>query len=96
MHRAQDTCSLTDFKQNAQEHLERLRSTGRPEVLTVNGRAEAVLMTPEAYDQLVDAALGEVKAKIAVGLRQARAGELIDGAQALATRRAARKRRGAR
>ena len=32
--------SLTDFKLNAKEHLERLRATGRPEVLTVNGKAE--------------------------------------------------------
>ncbi|MBC7819661.1 MAG: type II toxin-antitoxin system Phd/YefM family antitoxin, partial [Planctomycetaceae bacterium] len=43
MHHAQDIYSLTDFKANAKEHLERLHSTGRPEVLTVNGKAEAVV-----------------------------------------------------
>ncbi|MFZ4575558.1 MAG: type II toxin-antitoxin system Phd/YefM family antitoxin [Phycisphaerales bacterium] len=94
MHHAKDTYSLTDFKQNAKEHLERLRATGRPEVLTVNGKAEAVVMTPETYDQLVEAALNEAKAKIAVGLQQARAGQLIDGKHALATRRARRAAKG--
>lgn len=90
MHHAQDTYSLTDFKQNAQEHLDRLRQTGRPEILTVNGKAQAVVMTPEAYDRLVDAAFREARAKIAVGLSQAREGQLIDGDKALADRRARR------
>lgn len=90
MHHTQDTYSLTDFKQNAQQHLERLRATGRPEVLTVNGKAEAVVMTPEAYDRLLEIALGDAKARIAVGLEQARTGQLIDGEQALAARRARR------
>ncbi len=91
MHHAQDTYSLTDFKQNAKEHLDRLRETGRAEILTVNGKAEAVVMAPDAYDRLVDAAMSDVRAKIAVGLEQARAGQLIDGDQALAARRARRK-----
>jgi PHD/YefM family antitoxin component YafN of YafNO toxin-antitoxin module len=91
MHQAQDTYSLTDFKQNAKEHLVRLRATGRPEVLTVNGKAEAVVMTPETYDRLLDVALGDVKTKVADGLRQARAGQLIDGDEALRARRARRK-----
>ncbi len=90
MHHTQDTYSLTDFKQNAQQHLDRLRKTGRAEVLTVNGKAEAVVMTPEVYDRLLDAAMSEVRAKVGLGLRQARAGQLIDGEQALAARRARR------
>lgn len=90
MHQAQDTYSLTDFKQNAKDHLERLKASGRPEVLTVNGKAEAVVMTPETYDRLVEAALQDAKAKIGLGLQQARAGQLIDGEQALADRRARR------
>lgn len=90
MHFAQDTYSLTDFKQNAKEHLDRLRETGRAEILTVNGRAEAVIMTPEAYDRLIEVAFGEAKARIAVGLQQARAGQLIDGDKALTSRRSRR------
>ena len=92
MHQSRDVYSLTDFKQNAKEHLDRLRQTGRPEVLTVNGKAEAVVMTPETYDELVQMALGEVREKIAAGLKQARAGQLIDGAAALKARRARRKK----
>lgn len=90
MHFTQDTYSLTDFKQNAKEHLDRLRQTGRPEVLTVNGKAEAVVMTPETYDRLLELALSDAKAKIAVGLQQARAGKLLDGDEALRARRAGR------
>lgn len=92
MHRAQDIYSLTDFKQNSKEHLDRLRTSGRPQVLTVNGRAEAVVMTPEAYDRMLDAALSETRKEIAIGVRQARAGKLLDGSKALATRQARRTR----
>jgi prevent-host-death family protein len=92
MHHAQDTYSLTDFRQNAKEHLDRLRATGRPEVLTVNGKAEAVVMTPETYDRLLELALGDVRTKLATGLAQARAGHLLDGDAALAARRQRRAR----
>jgi prevent-host-death family protein len=90
MHHTQDIYSLTDFKKNAQQYLDRLEQTGRAEVITVNGKAKAVVMTPQAYDRLVDAAMSDVKAKLAVGLDQARDGQLLDGDQALATRRARR------
>jgi prevent-host-death family protein len=90
MHQAQDVFSLTDFKQNTKEHLDRLNDSGRPEVLTVNGKAEAVVMTPRTYDRLVTMAMGDLRAKIAVGLEQARAGQLIDGEKALRDRRARR------
>lgn len=90
MHQTRHTYSLTDFKQNAKAHLERMQATGVAEVLTVNGRAELVVMTPEAYDRLLELAMGEVRAKLEVGLEQARAGRLMDGDKALAARRARR------
>lgn len=46
------TQSLTDFRQNATETLERLNRTGEAEVLTVNGEARAVMLSPAAFDQL--------------------------------------------
>ena len=92
MHRTRGTYSLTDFKQNSKEHLDRMRATGRPQVLTVNGRAEAVVLTPEAYDRMIDAALSEAREKISVGLRQARTGKLLEGDEALAARRARTRR----
>lgn len=46
--------SLTDFKRNTTEHLDRLRSTGKPLVLTVNGKAECVVLGADSYQDLVE------------------------------------------
>ena len=48
----EQTQSLTDFRLNAAKTLERLNRTGEAEVITVNGEARAVLLSPAAYDQL--------------------------------------------
>ena len=45
--------SLTEFRKNAKDHLDRLAETKEPEVLTVNGEAKGVLLSPESYDELV-------------------------------------------
>jgi prevent-host-death family protein len=90
MHLSADIHSLTDFKSHAKEHLARIRSTGRPEILTVNGRAEAVVLPPALYDRLVELAMGEVREKIGLGLAQADRGELLDADAALAARRVRR------
>jgi PHD/YefM family antitoxin component YafN of YafNO toxin-antitoxin module len=50
-----DIRSLTDFQRNAKAHLRRLKKTGRPEVLTVNGKAAAVVQDPGAYQKLLKA-----------------------------------------
>ena len=49
-----DICSLTDFQRNAKKHLARLHKTGRPEVLTVNGKAELVVQSAETYLLMID------------------------------------------
>lgn len=54
MFRTHDIHSLTDFQRNTREHIERLKETGRPSVLTVNGRAEVVVQSAEAYQELLD------------------------------------------
>ncbi|MCH8923573.1 MAG: type II toxin-antitoxin system Phd/YefM family antitoxin [Planctomycetes bacterium] len=46
--------SLTDFNRNTREHVDRLKESGEPEVLTVNGRAEVVVQDAGAYQQLLD------------------------------------------
>jgi len=51
-----DVYSLTDFLRNHKSHLERLASTARPEVLTVNGRAKVVVQDAHAYERLVELA----------------------------------------
>jgi prevent-host-death family protein len=48
----QRTQSLTDFRQKATETLDRLNKTGEAEILTVNGEARAVLMSPAVYDEM--------------------------------------------
>src|SRR5436309_11273156 len=46
------TQSLTDFRLKAGETLDRLAKTGEAEIITVNGEARAVLLSPAAYDGL--------------------------------------------
>ena len=51
-----DIHSLSDFQRNARAHLKHLKETGRPEVLTVHGRAELVVQHADAYQKLLDLA----------------------------------------
>lgn len=46
--------SLTDFKRNTAEFRDRLKSTGRPEVLTVDGRADLVVQDVAAYQSVLN------------------------------------------
>jgi prevent-host-death family protein len=51
---ANDIRSLSDFKRNTTDVLDRLRTTGHPLVLTINGKAELVVQDAEAYRALLD------------------------------------------
>ena len=51
---ANDIRSLSDFKRKTSELLNRLKQTGHPLVLTINGRAELVVQDAEAYQQLLE------------------------------------------
>lgn len=48
----QHTQSLSDFRKKAAETLNRLNETGKAEILTVNGEARAILLSPAVYDEL--------------------------------------------
>jgi len=48
-----DIFSLSDFQRNARDHIRRLQRTRRPEVLTVNGKAEVIVQDARAYQRLV-------------------------------------------
>ena len=50
----QDIHSLTEFKKNTGHFINGLKKTGRPTVLTVNGRAKIVVMDAAAYQQIQD------------------------------------------
>ncbi|MFQ5422750.1 MAG: type II toxin-antitoxin system Phd/YefM family antitoxin [Phycisphaerae bacterium] len=52
---ATDIHSMTEFKRNTSGFTERLRQTGRPVVLTVNGKAEVVVQDAAAYQRLLEA-----------------------------------------
>lgn len=71
-----DIHSLTDFQRNAREHIQRLKETGRPEVLTINGKAEIVVQDAASYQKLLEL-LDRVQAieGIQQGLESMRRGE---------------------
>jgi len=54
----EDIRSLTDFQRNTKAHLKRLKATGRPEVLTVNGKAELIVQDALAFEDMLDAIRG--------------------------------------
>lgn len=49
-----DTCSLSEFQSSARTHLKRLKESGRPEMLTVDGKPELVVQALESYQRLLD------------------------------------------
>ncbi len=65
-----DIRSLTDFQRNTKSHLKRLKNTGRPEVLTVNGKPELIVQDAAAFEEMIDAIRG-----IQRGLDEAAAGK---------------------
>ena len=67
---------VTDFNRNTKEHIQWLKETGKPEVLTVNGQAEIVVQSAEAYQKLLESAeLSETLAGVRRGLEQMKRGE---------------------
>jgi prevent-host-death family protein len=48
----QDIHSLTDFKKNTNHFIEDIKKNGRPTILTVNGKAELVVMDAASYQKI--------------------------------------------
>ena len=89
--------SLSDFQRNVKSHMQRLRRSGQPHVLTVNGKAELIVQDARAYERmmaLIDQA--EAMEGIGRGLEQAARGEGRPAKEALADIRKRVKRQGAR
>jgi PHD/YefM family antitoxin component YafN of YafNO toxin-antitoxin module len=81
--------SLTEFQRRTRDVIKRLKRTGRPEVLTVNGQAELVVQDARAYQKLLDRmdqaeALQRLDRSIA-GYRAGRVRDLDDVLDALET-----------
>ena len=51
-----DILSVTDLKRRTREILHQIRRTGRPVIVTVNGKADAVLMDAGTYERYLAAA----------------------------------------
>jgi prevent-host-death family protein len=62
-----DIQSLTTFRRSSGEFMKQLKKTKRSVVLTVNGKAAAVVQDAEAYQRLLDIA---ARADAAEGIRQ--------------------------
>lgn len=76
--------SLTEFKRHTAEFVERLRRTGRPQVLTVNGRAEVVVQDAASYQRLLDLLdRAEAIAGIRRGLSDVKAGRTSEAGRVL-------------
>ena len=77
-----DIHPLTDFQRNAKAHIARINRTGRPEVLTVNGKAEAVLLGAGAYERLLGTMEElETLQSIRRGLEEIDTGKTVSAAQ---------------
>jgi len=84
-----DITSLTDFQRNAKKHVKRLRRTGRPEVLTVNGKPQVIVQDADAYQKLVDAAeLAQTLPALRKSLKEADSGQGIPSSAVLEKLRA--------
>ena len=76
-----DIHTLDSFRRKTREHVERLQSTGRPEVLTVNGEPSVVVQDAVAYQRQQE--------KIAVlealteSVQQAESGKVQDARKAV-------------
>jgi prevent-host-death family protein len=66
---AKDIQSLTTFRRNSGQFLKQIKKTKRPIVLTVNGKAEAIVQDAAEYQRLLDiAARADVYEAIRQGL----------------------------
>ncbi len=76
-----DIRPLTEFKRETTRFVARLKETGRPSVLTVNGKPSVVVMDAAAWQDMQDQIdYAQTVAGIRKGLDQARAGEGIEAA----------------
>jgi prevent-host-death family protein len=71
-----DIQSLTTFRRRSGDFMRQLRKSKRPVVLTVKGKAAAIVQDAGAYQRLLDiAARADVNEGIRQGLEEARLGK---------------------
>jgi len=76
---------VSDFSRKPAEHIKRLKETGLPEILTVNGKAEIVIQDAKAYEEMVN--LLETLKTIASASQAHDKGEVVSANEAFKTLR---------
>jgi prevent-host-death family protein len=72
-----DILSLTTFRRRSGDFMKQLKKNKRPMVLTVKGKAAAVVQDAKAYQRLLDiAAHADVKEGVRQGLKDAKEGRV--------------------
>lgn len=80
-----DIQSLTTFRRSSGDLMKHLKKSKRPMVLTVNGKAAAVVQDAEAYQRLLDvAARADAREGIRQGLEDAKRGRVRPARKAFA------------
>jgi PHD/YefM family antitoxin component YafN of YafNO toxin-antitoxin module len=83
----EDTVSLTDFARNTKKHTQELADCGRPRILTQNGKAAAVVLSPEAFEKLAhDAEEYELDLRLYGAIRDYLSGKRGEPADVVMTR----------
>jgi prevent-host-death family protein len=76
MNITKDISPLTEFKRDSARMIARIKESGRPQILTVNGKPSVVVMDASAWQDMQDQLdYAETVAGIRKGLTQALAGE---------------------
>jgi prevent-host-death family protein len=79
-----DIQAMTTFRRNPAKFMKHLKKTKKPLVLTVNGKAEAVVQDAEAYQRLLDiAAQADAQEGIRQGLEDLKKGRVRPARKAL-------------
>jgi len=85
----QNIQTLTDFKRNAKDYVEKIKLTKSPLVLTVNGKAEVVVQEAQEFQQMLDRLenledelqklkLAALRNEINIGIQQLENGEYTE------------------
>jgi|KBSSwiStaDraftv2_1062776.scaffolds.fasta_scaffold1274684_2 prevent-host-death family protein len=72
---SEDLVSIATFKANASQMVRQLRRRKRPFVITLNGRAAAVVLSPKDFDRIVGE--GRFADAVREGLEDSEAGRVI-------------------
>ena len=88
---SKDIVPVSDFKAQAADWLKRIADTGQPVVITQNGKAAGVLVSPSEFDRLCERA-GLLSA-VDAGLADEDAGRVVSNAAVVSemNRRAAKR-----